>query len=48
MNKSAMGLLVLGLFTSVACKSNDTVANDANYEVAEVATPVTLEIAGMT
>jgi hypothetical protein len=48
MNKSAMALLALGLFTGVACKSSDAVSSDSNYEVTSVATPVTLNIAGMT
>ncbi len=50
MNKSAWALLALGMFSGVACKSNDTMTTDNNqtFAVADAATPVTFAITGMT
>lgn len=48
MNKSAWALLALGMFAATACKSDDAMTSNHNYEVTEVATPVTLKITGMT
>jgi hypothetical protein len=44
MNRYALALAALGLFSGVACKGDDS----SSYVVSDSATPMTLAISGMT